>query len=328
MNTRIFTGLKPTGRLQAGNYFGAVRPLLAMVGDADTDLVLCVADLHAMTVAHSPGQLTELTFEMAATLLACADGRPVDVFVQSSLPVHTELSYLLECVATFGEMSRMVQFRQRADTQTSLRLSLLTYPVLMAADVLAHQADVVPVGDDQRQHMELVCTLAQRFNTTYGDTFTVPRGVTPPVAARLKDLRDPTAKMGKSGADVGGVIFGCDPPDVIAAKVRVAVTDNDRALSFDPLGRPGVANLAVLLAECTGEDPGVLLDGFDGAASLKRAVTDALIETFAPIRARSSELSRDRCQLLEVLAGGRDRVAPGAYATVQAARTALGLVTI
>ena len=248
MTTRVFTGLKPTGRLQIGNYLGAIRPLLDLAADSDHEVVVSVVDQHALTVEHDPAALRAHTVEMAATLLACGLDSRATLFVQSSVPAHTDLAYLLECTATYGEMTRMIQFKEKSHGQDSVRLSLLTYPALMAADILAYQTDVVPVGEDQRQHLELTTTLARRFNSRYGPVFTVPRALTPPTAARIKDLRDPTSKMGKTGSDGAGVLFLRDTPDVLAAKIRRAVTDTDPDLRFDPVSRPGVANLAILLA--------------------------------------------------------------------------------
>jgi tryptophanyl-tRNA synthetase len=328
MTTRVFTGLKPTGQLQVGNYLGAIRPLLDLASDPDTDLIVCVVDLHALTVEHDPGQVRALTLEMAATLLACGLDPRARLFVQSSVPAHTELAYLLESTATYGEMTRMIQFKEKSRGQESVRLSLLTYPALMAADILAYQTDVVPVGEDQRQHLELTRTLARRLNDRYGQVFTVPRGVTPAETARVKDLREPNSKMGKSGSDGAGVVFLRDDPDTIAAKVRRAVTDNDPALSYDPATRPGVANLAALLGALTGTTPHDALADLHGGAALKQAVTDALVETLVPIQKRYEELIDNPEELLTLLRTGRDSVAPEGNRTLAAARAAFGLLHI
>lgn len=328
MTTRVFTGLKPTGRLQLGNYLGAIRPLLDLVTDPANETLVCVADLHALTVDHDPRRLRALSLELATTLLACGLDPRARLFLQSSVPAHTELSYLLESTATYGEMSRMVQFKEKSTGRESTRLSLLTYPALMAADVLAYRTDVVPVGDDQRQHLELTATLARRFNSRYGEVFTVPRGVLPAESARVKDLRDPTAKMGKSGADGSGVIYLLDDPDTVAAKVRRAVTDGDPALSYDVDGRPGVANLAVLLAALTGRTPEQALLGLGGAAALKAAVTEAVVATLKPLQRRYRELTADPAELLRLLRRGAASVEGDARATVAAARAAIGLLGV
>lgn len=328
MTTRVFTGLKPTGRLQLGNYLGAIRPLLDLVTDPANETLVCVADLHALTVDHDPRRLRALSLELATTLLACGLDPRARLFLQSSVPAHTELSYLLESTATYGEMSRMVQFKEKSTGRESTRLSLLTYPALMAADVLAYRTDVVPVGDDQRQHLELTATLARRFNSRYGEVFTVPRGVLPAESARVKDLRDPTAKMGKSGADGSGVIYLLDDPDTVAAKVRRAVTDGDPALSYDVDGRPGVANLAVLLAALTGRTPEQALLGLGGAAALKAAVTEVVVATLEPLQRRYRELTADPAELLRLLRRGAASVEGDARATVAAARAAIGLLGV
>ncbi|NMM23899.1 MAG: tryptophan--tRNA ligase [Phycicoccus sp.] len=331
MTTRVFTGLKPTGQLQVGNYLGAIRPLLDLAADPDNDVLVCVADLHALTVEHNPSQLRELTLEMAATLVACELNPRATLFIQSSVAAeHTELSYLLESTATYGEMSRMVQFKEKAKAQGagSTRLSLLTYPALMAADILAHQTEVVPVGDDQRQHLELTTTLARRFNTRYGHVFTVPQGVTPAETARIKDLREPTTKMGKTGSDGAGVIFLRDNPDDIAAKVRRAVTDSDTSLHYDPSSRPGVSNLATLLGALTGMTPEQALVGLTGSGQLKQAVTVALVDTLGPIQKRYQDLRADPGHLRDLLIAGRDFASASAATTVAAAREAIGLLDL
>jgi tryptophanyl-tRNA synthetase len=326
--TRVFTGLKPTGSLQVGNYLGAIRPLLELAADPGHEVITCIVDLHALTVEHEPALLRDRTVEMAATLLACGLDPSAHLFVQSSVRAHTELSYLLESTATYGEMRRMVQFKQKSRGQDSTRLSLLTYPALMAADILAYRADVVPVGDDQRQHLELTTTLARRFNARYGAVFTVPRAMTPPDAARVKDLREPATKMGKSGSDGAGVVFLLDSPDAIAAKVRRAVTDPDPQLDYRPEQRPGVANLAVLLGALTHRSPEAALAGLHGSAALKSAVTDALVDTLAPIRKRFEEIAGERGQLLRDLQRGADEVADRADATLAEARRAIGLLDL
>ena len=326
--TRVFTGLTPSGRLHLGNYLGAIRPLLDLAADPAHDLRVCVTDLHALTVPHDPARLRTRTVELAATLLACGLDERAGLFVQSSVPQHTELTYLLESTAHHGEMTRMIQFKEKSRGQSSVRLSLLTYPALMAADILAHRAEVVPVGEDQRQHLELAVSLARRFNAAYGETFTVPRGVTPGAGARVKDLRDPAAKMGKSTADASGVVLLLDEPDVVVAKVRRAVTDADPVLTYDPEARPGVANLAVLLGALTGTSPARALEGVHGSAALKKLVAEALVETLSPLQRRYAELTTDPATLLVRLRAGAEAVTPDAEHTVAAAREAMGLLSL
>jgi tryptophanyl-tRNA synthetase len=325
VRTRLVTGLKPTGRLHVGNYVGAIHPLLDLAASGGMQTLVFVADLHAMTLEHDPGRLREQTRELAATLLACGLGDDATLFLQSSVPAHTELAYLLECTAAYGEMTRMIQFKEKAGPErSSARLSLLTYPALMAADILLYRADVVPVGDDQRQHLELTRTLARRFNACYGPVFVVPEAATPPAAARVRSLRNPTVKMGKSGIATGAVQL-LDDPVRIAAAVRSAVTDLDPSLSYDPDLRPGVANLAELLGALTNRTPQAALAGLRGAGALKTALTEALVETLRPIRSRYLALVDDPAELDRRLAAGASRAAALATPTLAAAREAVGL---
>jgi tryptophanyl-tRNA synthetase len=328
--TRLVTGLTASGRLHIGNYVGAVRPLLDLAASGTTQAVCFVADLHAMTMDHDPGRLRERTRELAATLLACGLGDDATLFLQSAVPAHTELAYLLECTAAYGEMTRMIQFKEKAGRERSAaRLSLLTYPALMAADILLYRADVVPVGEDQRQHLELTRTLARRFNARYGEVFTVPSAAVPPAAARLRDLRVPSAKMGKSASGAGsggGVVHLLDDPVRIAATVRAAVTDLDPVLSYDPELRPGVANLAELLGALTGRAPAAALTGLRGGGALKAAVTQALVETLRPVRRRYAEITADPGELDRRLAAGAATATELAAPTLAAARNAVGLL--
>lgn len=322
---RLVTGVKPTGRLTVGNYLGAVRPTVALAADPAMEPLVFVADLHAMTVDHDPAVLRRRTRELAATLLACGlDDRAV-LFVQSAVPAHTELAYLLECTAAYGELTRMIQFREASAGRRAVRLSMLTYPALMAADVLLYRAEVVPVGEDQRQHLELARTLAHRFNTRYAPVFALPKAVVPAGAARVRDLRDPASKMGKSGGGTDGVVHVLDDPLRIAATVRRAVTDLDPVLSYDPGLRPGVSNLADLLGALTGRTPQAALAGLHGAGALKAAVTQALVETLDPVRRRYADLVADPGHLDTVLASGARRAAALAAPTLAAARAAVGL---
>jgi tryptophanyl-tRNA synthetase len=325
VRTRLVTGLQPTGRLHVGNYLGAVRPLLDLAADGGTQALVFVADLHAMTMEHDPGRLRTQTRELAATLLACGLGDDATLFLQSAVPAHTELAYLLECTAAYGEMTRMIQFKEKAGKErASARLSLLTYPALMAADILLYRADVVPVGDDQRQHLELTRTLARRFNARYGEVFTVPDAAVPPSAARVRSLRDPAVKMGKSGVSTGAVRLLDDPVRIVAT-VRSAVTDLDPSLTYDPELRPGIANLAELLGALTGRTPSAAIAGLRGAGALKAALTEALVETLRPIRTRYLSLVADPAELDRRLAVGSQTAAALAAPTLAAAREAMGL---
>jgi len=325
---RRLTGFKPTGSLHLGSYLGAIRPT---VDDQDgTDSVVLIADLHALTAAHTPDRLGRLTHELAAVLLACGlDPDRCTLYVQSHLAEHAELHYLLECTTSYGEAHRMIQFRERARAagQDQVRLSLLTYPVLMAADVLLHGTEQVPVGDDQSQHVELARDVAVRFNHRYSPTFTVPAAVRPAVAARVMNLSDPRGKMGKSQADTAGVLGLLDPPDLLRRKVARAVTDTRGEVRYDPVAQPGVANLLDILAALVKDSPLALAPLFGGYGELKQAVADAVVATLRPIRQRYADLAGDPDGVAAVLRAGAARARPGAAATVRRARTALGLVT-
>lgn len=327
---RRLTGLKPTGHLQLGNFIGAIRPMVAAQSDpaaATVQSIVTVVDLHALTVTHRPHEVRALTLEQATTLLAAGlDPDLSTLYVQSQLPEHTELHYLLECVAGYGEARRMVQFKEVSTRQRQIRLSLLTYPVLMAADILLHDTDEVPVGDDQAQHLELARTIATRFNTRYGDTFTVPRAARPEVGARIMNLADPSRKMEKSTTGSAGVLRLLDPPDVIRRKLGRAVTDSDDEVRYDPAGKPGVTNLLEILAACTGGTPAALIADVGSYRRLKAATAEAVIDVLAPIQRRYAELARDPGYLRRVLANGADRARDRAAATVIRARRALGLL--
>ena len=319
--TRRLTGFKPTGHLHLGNLLGAMRPLVAAQDSADS--VAMIADLHALTVEHDPARVRELTLEQATVLLAAGvDPARTALIVQSQIPEHTELHYLLESTTAHGEAARMIQFRERQAAGGPVRLSLLTYPVLMAADILVHDVDQVPVGDDQSQHLELARTVAIRFNSRYGRTFTVPEGVRPDAAARIMDLADPGTKMSKISASAAGRICVLDPPEVIRRTVSRAVTDTVGRVRHDPDAQPGVSNLLAILAACGGRAP------VEAASygALKRDVTDAVEAVLAPIRARHAELAADPGYVRSVLAEGRERVRGTARATVRRTRRAIGLL--
>lgn len=312
--TRTLSLLTPSGRLTLGNLVGALQPMTQRQDDA----FYGVSDLHAMTTEHSPAELAERRRELCTLLLAVGLDRAT-LFRQSRVPAHTGLAYLLECTATTGELGRMVQFKEKATPST--RAALFTYPVLMAADILLYRPSVVPVGDDQRQHVELTRDLALRFNRRYGEVFTVPEVVSPAVGARLMDLADPTRKMSKSRPGPG-VIGLLDPPDVVRRAVGRAVTDSDvgpDAVRRSP-DKPGVTNLLDLLEACGGSATGVTTYG-----ALKRAVTDAVVATLEPVQARYRELVADPDHVESVLAAGEERCRQVTEPVLAAASRAMGL---
>lgn len=275
-----------------------------------------MVDLHALTIAHDPARVRGLTREMATLLLAAGlDPRLRLLFQQSRVPAHAELAYLLECTAYDGELRRMIQFKEKAREQASVRVPLPTYPVLMAADVLLYDTDAAPVGDDQRQHMELTRDAAIRFNRLYGDTFVVPKAAHPPVAGRVMNLQNPDRKRAKSDASDAGVIYLLDEPEVVRRKIMRGVTDSGSEVAYDPGRRPGVSNLLEILVGCTGEDTAVVADRYASYGSLKKDVAEALVAELEPLRKRYAELAADPGDVDQVLAEGAarasDLAAPG-----------------
>jgi tryptophanyl-tRNA synthetase len=315
--TTTLSLLTPSGRLTLGNLLGALRPMAQEQGDARYG----ISDLHAMTTPHDPAQLRARTVELMTLLLAAGLDRST-LFRQSAVPAHTSLAYLLECTAHTGELNRMIQFKEKGRDQPSTRASLFTYPVLMAADILLHRPTRVPVGDDQRQHVELTRDLAIRFNTTYGPVFTVPEVVTPTAGARVMDLADPTRKMSKSVAGAGSVLL-LDPPDVVRRKVARAVTDSDTgagAVRADRAAKPGVTNLLDVLVACGGSTEGISTYG-----ALKAAVTDAVVAVLEPLQARYSALADDPAYVTSVYEAGSARCRELTEPVVAEARAAMGL---
>ncbi|CAM3446581.1 tryptophan--tRNA ligase [Occultella aeris] len=313
--------LKPTGHLTLGNLLGALRPMAAaQVSPARSTCYYGIADLHALTVGHDPARLREVPAEMARLLLAVGLDRST-LFIQSHVPAHSELSYLLECTAHVGELNRMIQFKEKGRNRPSTRVSLFTYPALMAADILLYRPTDVPVGDDQRQHVELTRDLALRFNRSYGEVFTVPEIVTAPAGARVMDLQDPTSKMDKSRDDGGGTIYLLDPPDVVRRKVGRAVTDSEVGVGSvrpDREAKPGVTNLLDILAACGGSTEGITTYG-----ALKAAVTDAVIAELEPIQKLYADL--DPGDVSSVFASGAEVCRRATAPVLAAARTAMGL---
>jgi len=325
--SRRLSGFQPTGHLQLGNLLGAIRPTVA--GQDDHESVVLVVDLHAMTVDHDPARLRELTLETATLLLAAGvDPERSLFYLQSHVPGHTELHYLLECATSYGEAHRMIQFKEKAAGQSQVRLSLLTYPTLMAADILLHGADEVPVGADQSQHVELARDIAVRFNGRYGPTFVVPKAVNPGFTGRLRELSDPSAKMGKTNGTDTGVIYLLDPPEVVRHKVLRAVTDPGSEVRYDPVGRPGVTNLLDILAGCVDDNPTVLARSFTSYRELKEAVADGVTATLQPIQARYADLRKDPDTVHDILARGALRAREEVGRQVDLVRDRLGLVCV
>ncbi|UUN28433.1 tryptophan--tRNA ligase [Streptomyces sp. FIT100] len=329
---RTFSGVKPTGHLTLGNYLGAVRRW-AEVDQHDSDALFSIVDLHALTVEHDPARVRRLSRQAATILLAAGlDPEQCTVFVQSHVDEHARLSYLLECTATDGEMRRMIQYKEKGARARaageSVRLSLLTYPVLMASDILAYATDEVPVGDDQAQHVELTRDLAVRFNQRYGHVFTVPKATYPQVAARVMDLQEPTSKMGKSNDSGAGIVYLLDEPEVIRRKIMRAVTDSGQDVEYDREGRPGAANLLEILAACEDGNPAALAGVYQSYGALKKDTAEAVVELLRPLRERHAQLAADPGFVDEVLRAGAARARGLARPLVDRAYAVIGLLPV
>ncbi|MBO0731245.1 MAG: tryptophan--tRNA ligase [Acidimicrobiaceae bacterium] len=328
----MFSGMQPTGDVHLGNYLGALRWWVSDQHQADS--FYCVVDLHALTIPGDPAALREATSRTAALLLAIGlDPDVCTIFVQSHVPAHSQLTWLLECTASMGELQRMTQFKDKAarDGEVSARVGLFAYPVLMAADILLYDTDRVPVGDDQRQHLELTRDLAQRWNARYGETFVVPEAAIPPPGrgARVMDLQTPTAKMSKSAESPQGTIGLLDDPADIERKVRRAVTDADTgtdAVRWDRDAKPGVSNLLEILGTLTGRTPEDVAAGYDRYGPLKADTAEAIIERVRPIQARYKELTEDPQHVSNAMRAGAQRANEVASATVARASEAIGLL--
>jgi tryptophanyl-tRNA synthetase len=322
---RIFSGIQPTGRKHLGNYIGAITQYVA--GQDRGEAIYCVVDLHAITVPYEPEALRDSVYDTAATLLAAGlDPDRCVFFRQSDVVEHTELTWLLCAVTAFGELNRMTQFKDKSAGQRELvSAGLFTYPVLMAADVLAYRADEVPVGDDQRQHVELMRDVAERFNTRFGETLRVPEHRIPAVGARIMDLQFPENKMSTTGGTPQGTVLVLDEPDTIVKKFRSAVTDSGSEVRRGP-DKPGVSNLIEILAAVRGVGFDEIEREFEGAGygAFKNAVAEAVAEYLAPVRERYAELRADEAELERVFAAGAAKARAIASETVSDVRAAMG----
>jgi len=318
---RLFSGMQPSAdSLHAGNYIGALLQWKEL--QTTHDAVFCVVDLHAITVAQEPAKLREATRRTAAQYIAAGiDPASSILFVQSHVAAHAELAWVLNTITGFGEAGRMIQFKDKSakQGQDSTSVGLFTYPILQAADILLYDAAIVPVGEDQRQHIELTRDLGQRFNSRFGDTFTIPDVSILKETAKIYDLQDPTAKMSKSADTDKGIIWLLDDPAATAKKIRSAVTDNDGSVRFDPVEKPGVSNLLTLLSTLGGSSILSLEAEFAGRGygDLKNATADAVVAAFGPVREKALELLSDPAELDRVLAGNAERAESIAQATLE-----------
>ena len=325
--TRVLSCIQPTGDVHLGNYLGALRYWVD--GQHEADAFHGIVDLHALTIAEEPGVVGERTLEVAAMLFAVGlDPDVATVFVQSHVPEHSQLAWVMECNVSYGELSRMTQFKDKSAKREGDFISggLFTYPALQAADILLYDTDEVPVGDDQRQHVEITRDIAIRFNNRFGETFVVPRAVTPKAGARIMDLQNPLAKMSKSADTGAGLIQLLDDPEMIARKFKRAVTDSETEVRYDPVAKPGVSNLLEILGAATGQSPQDLARGYTQYGPLKADAGDAVIELLTPIQARYRELLDDPGELVSLLRIGASKARAVASATLRRTYDAIGLV--
>jgi tryptophanyl-tRNA synthetase len=317
---RLFSGMQPSAdSLHAGNYIGALLQWKEL--QSTHDAVFCVVDLHAITVAQDPAKLREATRRTAAQYIAAGiDPASSILFVQSHVGAHAQLAWVLNTITGYGEAARMTQFKDKSAKQgsDSTSVGLFTYPILQAADILLYDAAIVPVGEDQRQHIELTRDLGGRFNSRFGDTFVIPEVSILKETAKIYDLQNPTAKMSKSGESPQGIVWLLDEPSAIVKKVKSAVTDADRDIRFDPAAKPGVSNLLTLLSVLGGSSIPALETEFAGRGygDLKGATADAIVAAFEPVRTRTLELLDDPAELDRVLAGNAERAEAIADATL------------
>ena len=324
---KIFSGIQPSGELTLGSYMGAIRNWNAL--QAEYDCVYCIVDLHAITVRQDPAQLRRRCLTQLAQYVACGlDPEKCILFIQSHVPEHAELSWILGCYTQFGELSRMTQFKQKSQQHAdNITAGLFTYPVLMAADILLYQADAVPVGADQKQHVELCRDIAQRFNGVYGDTFTIPEPLIPKVGARIMSLSAPENKMSKSDPD--GCVNLLDRPEDIRRKFKRAVTDSETAVRYDPENKPGVSNLLTIYSAASGKTIAEAEAEFDGQGygAFKTAVGDAVVELFRPIREESEKLLSDKAYLETLYRQGAERARAVAGRTLRKVHRKLGFLS-
>jgi tryptophanyl-tRNA synthetase len=325
--TRVLSCIQPTGEVHLGNYLGALRNWVK--GQHEADAFHGIVDLHALTVTEAPGVIGETTVRLAAILFAIGlDPDVATIFVQSHVVQHSQLCWVMECTASYGELSRMTQFKEKSAKREGdfISAGLFTYPALQAADILLYDTNEVPVGEDQRQHIEITRDVAMRFNHRFGDTFVIPEAVTPKVGARVMDLQNPTSKMSKSADSDAGCIMMMDDPSEIARKFKRAVTDSDNEVRYDRATKPGISNLLEILAVSTGSTPQDLADKYTQYGPLKTDTGDAVAEMLRPIQTRYTELMTDRGELASLLHKGAEKATAVASATLDRAYNAIGFL--
>ena len=315
---RIFSGIQPTGRKTLGNYSGGFRQYVQTQETGDG--FFCIVDLHSLSVEYDPAELRSSTLDLAALLFATGlDADRSTVFCQSHVTAHAEAAWLLSAVTSYGQLGRMTQFKEKAAAHEFVSAALFTYPVLMAGDILLYQTHFVPVGDDQRQHLELARDVAQRFNHRYGETFRVPEAIIPEIGGRIMDLQEPTQKMSTTLSSEQGAVYVADPPDVIRKKFKTAVTDSEREIRYAPAEKPGVSNLLEIMSVATGESIEALEQRFTGAGygDLKDAVGESVVALLSPIRERFEALRADERELQRLLSVGAEKARRASEPTLE-----------
>jgi tryptophanyl-tRNA synthetase len=325
---RIFSGIQPTGAKHLGNYIGAIRNYVATQEKGDA--FFCIVDLHSITSDYDPDDLRESTLSLAALLFAAGlDPERSAVFVQSHVPAHPEAAWLLGSVTSYGELRRMTQFKEKAEQQDFASAGLFTYPVLQAADILLYQTDLVPIGEDQRQHLELARNVAQRFNSRFGETFRLPDAMIPEVGGRIMDLQEPERKMSTTGGTAQGTVGVLDPPETIRKKFKSAVTDSGTDVRHDPEQKAGVSNLIEIMAIATGQEIPEIEARFDGGGygAFKGEVGEAVVALFVPIRERYDELRADPGELERLLGLGAEKARTASAPTLEQMYERMGFVS-
>jgi tryptophanyl-tRNA synthetase len=324
---RVFSGIQPTGSKHFGNYSGGFRQYVATQEQGDA--FFCIVDLHSITVEYDPADLRKRTLDLAALLFATGlDPERSTVFVQSHVGAHAQAAWLLGSVTSFGELRRMTQFKDKSERHEFVSAALFTYPVLMAGDILLYQTEIVPVGDDQRQHVELARNVAERFNSRFGETFTLPKGVFPDEGARIKNLQEPERAMSTTIGAEQGVVRMVDEPDVIRRKFKTAVTDSGRDVRHDPAEKAGISNLIEIMSVATGESFPEIESRYDGAGygQFKEEVAEAVVQLLEPIQERYHELRSDDAELNRMLGVGADKAREASAPTLAAMYDRMGFV--
>ncbi len=327
---RVFSGIQATGAKQLGNYIGAMRQYVATQDANPGEAFFCIVDLHSVTVEYDPQDLHDRTLDLAALLFAIGlDPSRSTLFLQSHVTAHAESAWLLSAVTGFGQLGRMTQFKEKGEGKDFVSAGLFTYPVLMAGDILLYQTDIVPVGDDQRQHIELARDVAERFNSRFGETFKVPRGVFPDVGARIMDLQEPTRKMSTTAGTEQGTVYVLDDPDVTRKKFKSAVTDSERDVRYAPDEKPGVSNLIEILSVASGTPIADVEAAYDGRGygDLKGDVGEAVVELFRPVRERYAELRPDESELRRLLGIGAEKARETSAPTLARMYEVMGFVS-